>query len=410
MKLIVEKSGGLSGTVLAPPSKSHTHRAVLIAGLADGESEILNPNLCDDCLATLEACKKLGAKQAEGNVLRITGVDGNPRRPDVEIDVGGSGTTMRLMTAVFALCEGATTLTGNDSVRSRPIAPLLGSLTDLGAKRAKSLNRDGCPPVCVGGRMAGGKTAIDGQSSQFLSALLLACPLADNDSIIEARDINSRPYATMTLRHLERTGVKVWTRDMANFFIPAGQSYRSGDYTVPGDYSSAAFLQAAAIITDSKIQITGLEQEDVQGDKAAGKLMEGIMSGRERKIDLRDTPDLLPILAVIACLADGETTLNNVAHARKKESDRISAMCQELGKMGATIEELPDGLKIHGTVLKGAELDGHGDHRIVMALAVAGLGAEGRTIINGANTVSKSYPGFVRDLASLGAEMRTVDG
>ncbi|MDD4308661.1 MAG: 3-phosphoshikimate 1-carboxyvinyltransferase, partial [Thermoplasmata archaeon] len=213
-----------------------------------------------------------------------------------------------------------------------------------------------------------------------------------------------------TLRHLERAGVKVWTRDMANFFIPAGQSYRSGDYTVPGDYSSAAFLQAAAIVTDSKIHISGLEQEDAQGDKVAGKVMEDIMSGRERTIDLRDTPDLLPILAVIACLADGETVLNNVAHARKKESDRISAMCRELGKMGATAEELPDGLKIHGSKLKGAELDGHGDHRIVMALAVAGLGAEGRTIINGADTVSKSYPGFVNDLSMLGAEMRTVDG
>jgi 3-phosphoshikimate 1-carboxyvinyltransferase len=409
MKLIVESGERLEGSVRAPPSKSHTHRAIIIASLASGESVIENPLECDDTLATIDACRMLGAEIDVKNKLIVKGVAGKPRRPDSEINVRNSGTTMRFMTAVSALCKGATILTGDDSVRTRPIAPLLASLTELGAPRARSFNNDGCPPVTVTGRMTGGNTRIDGQSSQFVSALLLACPLADNDSLIEVTGLRSRPYVDMTLGHMERCGVRVWGRETSRFLELASKPYKQTNYTVPGDHSSAAFLRVAGEITSSEIEITGLDEGDSQGDRVISDIMSEMRSGESRTIDLSDNPDLLPILAVLACHSDGETILGNVQHARAKESDRIAAMCSELRKMGANVEERPDGLAIRKSQLRGAELDGHGDHRIVMALAVAGLTAGERTIINGADAISKSYPGFVRDLASLGAKIRMVE-
>jgi 3-phosphoshikimate 1-carboxyvinyltransferase len=264
------------------------------------------------------------------------------------------------------------------------------------------------PPVCIGGRMTGGSTALDAESSQFLSALLLACPLAGNDSMIRVTGLRSRPYVGMTLEHVRRSGANIWARDMSSFFIPGGQQYKPTTYCVPGDHSSAAFLHAAALITGSDIRVEGLDPGDPQGDKAFPELA-GMAHAGDAELDLADNPDLLPVLAVLACFSERPTILRNAAHARSKESDRISAMALELGKMGASVEEMPDGLKIHGPKLSGAELDAHGDHRVAMALAVAGLGAEGRTIINGADTISKSYPGFVSDLASLGAGVRTEE-
>jgi 3-phosphoshikimate 1-carboxyvinyltransferase len=168
-------------------------------------------------------------------------------------------------------------------------------------------------------------------------------------------------------------------------------------------------LRAAAYITDSDIEVLGLDESDSQGDRAITDIMREMNSGKKRELDLRDTPDLLPVSAVLGCHADGTTILKNAQHARHKESDRISALCAELKKMGADIEERPDGLIVCSSRLKGAELEGHGDHRIVMALAVAALNAQGRSIINDADTLSKSYPRFVDDLARLGANIRVVD-
>ena len=408
MKLVVERSRGLQGTVNAPPSKSHTHRAVLLASLANGTSTVKNPLLSDDCLATIGACGKLGAQIEVGEEVRITGVDGRPHAPGSGIDVGGSGTTLRLLTAVCALCEGETVLTGDASVQARPIGPLLRSLMELGAERAESLGGNGRPPVAVMGKMKGGETAIEGSSSQFLSGLLICCPLLESDSFIEARHVNSRPYVAMTLEHLERAGVLIGHEGLDRFRIEGGRSYSPGQYTVPGDHSSAAFLRAAAFVTGSEIRIGGLEEDDIQGDRAITDVIRDMSSGKAREIDLRDIPDLLPVAAAIGCHAEGTTVLKNVRHARHKESDRISALCSELKKLGATIEERPDGLVVSRSKLKGAAVEGHGDHRIVMALAVAALDAEGSTVIDGAETLSKSYPAFAEDLARLGANIRKV--
>jgi 3-phosphoshikimate 1-carboxyvinyltransferase len=266
MKLVVERSRGLSGTVRAPPSKSHTHRAILIASLAKGTSSIKNPLLSDDCLATIEGCRKLGAKLELGNELVVTGVEGVPRAPSSGIDARSSGTTMRLLTAICALCHGETVVTGDASVRARPMGPLLRSLKELGAKRAESLEGNDLPPVAVAGRMKGGRTVIESSSSQYLSGLLVACPLAESDSVIEAHNINSRPYALMTLEHMRRAGITVGHERLEKFYIEGGRSYDPFQYAVPGDHSSAAFLLAAAFMTSSEVRILGLDEQDSQGE------------------------------------------------------------------------------------------------------------------------------------------------
>jgi 3-phosphoshikimate 1-carboxyvinyltransferase len=409
VKLVVDKTGKLSGAVTAPPSKSHTHRAIIIASLACGTSTIENPLLSGHCIATLDACRKFGAKLEVGKVLRIAGVGGRPKTPRSRIDVRNSGTTIRFMTAVSALCPGVTELTGDASIRARPMGPLLRSLTDLGARGAESLNGNGCPPVAVTGMMKGGHTVVDGFSSQFISGLLVACPLAEADSAIEVRNLNSRPYVRMTLEHLERAGANIRHNQLKKFHMEGAQSYGPVHYTVPGDHSSAAFLLAAAFITDSDIDVLGLDEKDSQGDRTISGIMRKMRSRDRREIDLRDTPDLLPVSAVLGCHAEGTTILKNAQHGRHKESDRISALCAELKKMGADIEERRDGLVVRSGGLRGARLDGHGDHRMVMALAVAALGATGRSIINGAEALSTSYPDFVDDLARLGAKMRMVE-
>ncbi len=409
MKLVVERTERLTGTVTAPPSKSHTHRAIIIASLASGKSTIENPLMSDDCLTTIEACKKIGAKLETGKVLTVTGVGGKPQTPKSEIDVRNSGTTLRFMTAVSALCDGITKLTGDTSIQSRPLGPLLRSLCDLGAKDAVSVKGNGCPPVAITGKMTGGKTNIDGSSSQFLSGLLICCPLAQKDSEIEVKDLNSRPYVKMTLEYLKIAGAKVQNEEMKKFQIEGGQSYKPIRIKVPGDYPSAAFVIVAAKITGSTIKVLGLDQNDSQGDKAIISILQQMRSGNKREIDLRDTPDLLPVSAVLGCYSEGTTVLKNVPHARLKESDRISTLCKELKKMGADIEERPDGLVVSKSPLTGAKLDGHKDHRVVMALAVAALNAQGKSIINDADMVSTSYPRFVEDLQGLGANIKVVD-
>jgi 3-phosphoshikimate 1-carboxyvinyltransferase len=402
LRLIVRRTNSLKGSIEVPPSKSHTHRAILLASLASGTSLISNPLLCEDCIATIEACRSIGAKIKEGKTLEIEGVGGNPNPPEI-IDVKNSGTTIRFMTAVSSLSSNPVILTGDESIQRRPMAPLLNSLKELGAE-AYSLKNNGCPPIRVKGRLKGGRAILKGVSSQFLSSLLIACPLADSDTELKVTDLKSRPYVEMTLSHLKRTGIKVQnTKD--TFKIPGKQRIKATNYKVPGDYSSAAFFLGAAFITHSSIHLKGLDPKDVQGDKAIFTIIEEMKKGSYREIDLSNTPDLLPIVSVLACYAKGRTIIKNVEHARLKESDRITCMCSELRKMGASIKERKDGLVIEKSELKGEELDGHKDHRVVMALAVAGLGAEGTTVIKDSETISVSFPDFVRKMQMLNANL-----
>jgi 3-phosphoshikimate 1-carboxyvinyltransferase len=405
MKLIVNKTEKLNGTARVPPSKSHTHRAIILASLASGISQINNPLKGEDCISTIKACQQIGAKIDTNDYgLEINGVHGKPQTPQNIIDVGNSGTTLRLMSAVVAHCKGKVILTGDESIQKRPIESLLNALNDLGAK-ATSLNGTGRPPVEIQGLLKGGNTKIQGISSQFISGLLITCSLAQFDSTIQVVDLKSKPYIDMTIQHLKQCGVQIQHDDYKIFSIPKNQYIQPRKFTVPADFSSAAFLLSAANITHSTIEVDGLDFNDVQGDKVILDIIKKMNSDKIREIDLGNSPDLLPVTAVLACYAKGMTIIKNVEHARMKESDRIRAMSLELHKLGANIEERADGLIIKESALSGAKVNGYMDHRIVMALAVAGLGANGTTEINNAESITVSYPGFVKTMQKLKANI-----
>ncbi len=430
MNVQVSKSD-VWGSVEAPPSKSYTHRALVIGSLGH-YAKITRPLLSADTLATVDACRAFGAEVRIGDdgdtgnsvAVEIAGVIGKPKVPETVIDAKNSGTTLRLCMSVAALAEGATVFTGDGSLRKRPNGPLIKALNDLGAV-CYSTRGTGAAPIVVHGVLEGGKVKINGGvSSQFVSSLLIACPFARRDTRLDIEgELKSRPYVDVTLEMLEATGCTIEASDYA-FAIPSGQDYNLKEYRVPGDFSSAAYLLAAAAITRSKVAVGNLF-ESRQGDAAILEYLLDMGANvfwdtangtvtveggdlRGIDIDAGATPDLVPTLAVLGACAEGTTNIENAEHVRYKETDRLHAITVELRKMGAEVEESQDSLTITGGKrLQGAAVDGYDDHRIVMALAVAGLAADGTTTISTAESVSISYPGFFDDLKRLGAKVVT---
>ena len=352
--------------------------------------------------------------------LKIEGVSGSLKTPEDVINVLNSGTTLRLFSAISSLTEGAV-LTGDASIRSRPNGPLLRALSQLGA-RAISIRKNDRAPLVIEGKMKGGVASLEGGvSSQFLSAILVAAPLAEGDTRVEIQgELKSRPYAEITVDMMKDAGVKVRT-DRNSFEVQGGQEYKLKGYTVPGDFSSASYPLAAAAITGSEAAVKGI-LPSIQGDSAIIDILrrmgaeiswdkeKGILKckGHELNgidVDASLTPDLVPTIAVLGALAKGRTVVFNAEHVRHKETDRLKAMASELSKMGADIKERPDGLVIEGGKLHGAEVTGYDDHRLVMALTVAGMAAEGTTRIDTAETVDVSYPGFFQAMESMGARV-----
>jgi 3-phosphoshikimate 1-carboxyvinyltransferase len=427
MASLLVRPSKLRGRVRAPPSKSYTHRAASLALLASGESEIREPLWSLDTEATLEACRLLGAGVSvlsEGGEWRLEGTGGRVRPRSPLIDARNSGTTLRIMTAVASLSPTPVRLTGDESLRRRPMGPLLEALRQLGAE-ARCEGEGGRPPVVVGGGLVGGEAEITGEvSSQFISALLIACPYAREEvKLSVSGELRSRPYVEVTLSLLDRVGARVGRNArLTEFRIPGEQLFRPLSLSIPGDYSSAAFVLAAGALTGSEVEVSHLDPRDPQGDRAIAKLLEefgaevefedhvlsvagtGRLEGVE--VDCGDCPDLVPVLAVLGSVAEGRTVLTNIPHLRLKETDRLHALSSELRKMGAEVRELPDELRIRGVrKLRGARVSSFGDHRMAMALAVAGLVAEGTTVVEGAESIPVSYPHFVRDMRSLGARM-----
>jgi 3-phosphoshikimate 1-carboxyvinyltransferase len=420
MNLTINKTEKLSGEIEIPRSKSHTIRAVVIASLADGASKIINPLFSDDTKAAINGCKALGAKiEQKGNDIVVKGFDGKPHEPKEKLDMLNSGTSINMLTSVAALGSFKVTLDGDASLRKRPVQPLLDALKNLGVS-ATSINNNNCPPIEIQGPIKGGKAEIDCKSSQYLSSLLISCPLIEKNTEIIVKNLCEIPYIEMTLNWLKDSRIKYENKGLEYFKIPGKQKYESFEKTIPADWSSAAFPICAAAITQSDVTIKGLDINDAQGDKkiidylkkmganitinnknGEIKIIGTQLNGTE--IDLNKTPDLLPVMAVVACFANGTTRLVNVAHARIKETDRIKVMHNELKKMGADISELEDGLIIKHKTLKGASLAGHSDHRVVMALSLAGLIAEGKTIIDTAESVSVTYPDYFKSMKALGA-------
>ena len=418
----------LAGEVKAPPSKSYTHRAFMIALLARGESKIINPLLSSDTEATIEAARALGAEiTQEGDVWRVLGTGGELKPRTDLIDARNSGTTIRLMSAIAALSPKPVRLTGDESIRARPMGPLVEALAELGAK-ARCEGPRGRPPVVVGGGLRGGEVEITGAiSSQFISALLLASPYAKEDvGITVTEKLSSKPYVELTLELLGAAGAKVkHGRDLMEFRIPCRQVFKAIDFEVPGDFSSAAFVLAVAALAGGTVRVSNLDTRSPQGDKrivnllremgvdvrVKGKVVEVSGGGELESLeaDCSDNPDLVPVLSVLGSLAEGRTKLMNIPHLRYKETDRLRALASELRKLGAEVEERPDELHIWGTKrLKGTELTSYGDHRMAMALTIAGLVARGETIIDGAESIPISYPGFVEDMRRLGAKIELI--
>lgn len=423
MKINVEKSS-LKGEVEIPSSKSHTIRAVSIGLLADGTSEIINPLESLDTTSCMNSARALGASIEWSENLLVEGTGGKLKVPDDIIDVGNSGTTMNVMVGVASLLDGWSVFTGDEQTRNRPMQPLINSLNDLGAK-VVSTRENGFPPVVVRGILKGGKTTIECKSSQYLTSLLLSCPLAEKDTEINVPLLNEKPYIEMTMKWLDKQRIKYEHKDMKNFFIKGGQKYKAFQERIPGDFSSATFFLCAAAILDADITLLGLDMNDSQGDKAIVNMLKEMGANIEilgnkirikkgnligREFDLNATPDTLPALSVVGCFAKGTTKLINVPQARLKETDRIKVMCEELTKMGANIKELPDGLIINESKLKLANLDGHYDHRIVMALAIAGMAVDGTTTVETAESVSITFPNFVELMQNLGAQINTDEG
>ena len=418
MQLVVAPSR-LAGEVEIPGSKSHTIRAVVLASLASGTSRIVAPLDSSDTCAALDAARLFGAEVSAGEEWIVTGTDGRPVLPVDVVDVGNSGTTLRIFLGVAALCDGWTFFTGDEQTKRRPLQPLIDAYRLLGAE-GFCARGNGCAPAALRGRITGGRTEIRAVTSQFLSSLLVSAPLAERDTEIRVLQLNEAPYVEMTLAWLEGLGVVWERRGWERFSVRGGQGYRAFERRIPGDFSSATFFLCAAAATGSELLVRGLDTADVQGDRAVvgmlaemGAKVEPVPGGlrirggdlRGAEFDLNATPDALPALAAAACFASGETRLRNVPQARLKETDRIAVMARELAKMGADVEELQDGLVIRGRPLRGARVSGHGDHRVVMALAVAGLAAEGETVVDTAEAVRVTFPTFVDLMRRCGASM-----
>jgi len=409
----IRKTESLKGEVCASPSKSYTQRMFLAATLANGISKVSNPLISDDTQATLRAIKALGAQVTNAEECwTVTGAYPvtNAKEP---IECGESGATLRFMIPVAALAPDPSILVFNGSFANRPIEPLLQSLENLGAK-AQVRKLGGKDAVFVGGGgILGGDTSIAGDiSSQFISGLMFACPLQSSD------------YVKMTLDVLSKHEIQVEIHDNFNRIkIPANQSYKPCDLRVPGDFSSASFLLAAAAITNSKVQLNNLEYKSVQGDKAIlgifkqmgldGKVCNNSVeisgTGGPLKpivVDAKNIPDLVPVCAALACFADGTSKITGAQRLKLKESDRLKSLHLELGKMGAKIRADQSSLVIEGPCnLHGAVIDPHNDHRIAMACSVAAIGAEGKTTIRNAECVRKSYPQFFAHLKQIGVEI-----
>jgi len=420
----------VAGEIFIPGSKSHTIRALSAALMAKGISILKNPLVSDDTISCLNAIQKLGAEVSEvynGDDLiwKINGTDGKLINLTEEIiDLGNSGTSLRLLTGLASTGNTKISFDGDASLQGRAMGPLILALEKLGVKTVAS--QEGKSPLAVRGPILGGKTTINGQTSQFISSLLFSTPLAKTDTEINITNINEKPYIEMTLDWLDFLGIKYKCKpDLSQFTIRGNQSYKAFERTIPADFSTGTFGLAAAAVTGGKLKIHNLDFTDRQGDKevfdyfermgmrvdkqdtCVNVYREGKLYG-DIEINLNSTPDALPAMAVVSCYADGKITLGNVPHARFKETDRIAAMTKELKKMGADIEELKDGMIIKGSKLHGAKVNGYNDHRIIMALAIAGMGASGETIIKNAEAISVTYPDFIKDFQKVGASIERI--
>jgi 3-phosphoshikimate 1-carboxyvinyltransferase len=409
---VIQPVSKIRGRVRLPGSKSITHRALLMAALAEGESRIDNPLRAEDTILTAQALRQLGARLIwEEEAIRLIPPRKLWTQPREPIRLGNSGTGMRLLVALAAAGEGKFIFDGSPRLRERPIGPVLESLGKLGI-HYRYLHEPGYPPAeIVSHKLGGGEVWVDArQSSQFLSALLIVSPCAKKEIFVGWKEpVASFPYVRITLGMMERWGIRYRWLGSNQIAIPAPQKYSACRYQVEGDCSSASYFWGAAALTEGEVFTYPISSDSLQGDcrflevlekmgcrvrwKEDGVAVMGSGSLKPVEVDMNAMPDMVPTLAVLAAFAPGRSQIRNVAHLRIKESDRLHVVASELSKLGVFVEELPDGLIIEGGGVRGASVEAHEDHRIAMAFALAGLRAKG-VEIHGAEAVTKSFPSF----------------
>ncbi len=419
MNTTVKGGRPLKGTICPPPSKSTGHRAIICAALAKGTSTITNIGYSEDIHATIAAMESLGAKiEQQGSTLIINGENTLDNIQDATVDCNESGSTLRFLIPLALHCR-QVTYTGKEGLAARPLTTYYSLFDNWGIEYH---NTDGRLPLTVKGGRAENDIYIEGNiSSQFISGLLFSLPIMQGEYTIHITSrLESRGYIDLTLQMLEKYGITIINNNYESFYIKGGQEYKPYDYICEGDFSQAAFYLVAGTI-GSDLICEGLDLESRQGDKEITDIitrMGGSIIKTENglkpvpsktkgiTIDASQIPDLVPIIALLAVFSEGDTHIANAARLRIKESDRLTTTSAQLNAIGANIEELDDGLIIHGTgSLKGGTASSCNDHRIAMMLAIAATRCDNDIIIEDSGSVKKSYPHFWEDYKKLGGNI-----
>ncbi len=465
---IVTQRSLLSGHVQVPGSKSHTIRALLLASLAEGVSHIRNPLPSADCLSTAAAVPLIGAAVdlapgddgAPGSVWSVEGAGSRVHLPSDVVNVGDSGSLLYFLSPVAATFDGWSVFTGDESIRRRPVHHVVDALRQLGAQAYTAQPGGTCCPLIVKGPLSGGRKVVTGGtvSSQYISGLMMAGMLLDGTLSIELTDPKETPYLTMTRKWLEKVGVPVTVSpDFHHICVTGPVRIGAFDCTIPSDWEGVAFPLIAALLTDSEIVIDAVDCSGIQGDDAivpllqslgadidwdkqaetltvrgmkkarngTGRLSTAALPGGELHADLSGWPDGVCALAAAACFVEGSTYIEDISVCRRKETDRISVLRQELSALGADVEEGDDFLVIHGHSpvledgsanpafsLHGGTARSWGDHRVAMSLACLGLGLPDgeRLTVSDAECCSVSFPRFFEVMGGIGARFSAENG
>ena len=422
MNCKVEKSK-ISGEINCPSNKSYTHRGIFLASLAGNNSKVENVLLSADTKATIEACRKFGAIIEIHNSTIVVKKSIKIGTKVPEINTENSGTTIRIAIGIASLFSEKITLTGDSSIQKRPMQPLLDALSSMGAKCS---SKDGKPPVTIEGSVSGGEIKIPGNlSSQFISSLLISAPLTEKGINLSIEgDLVSKPYLDATIATMRKFGVTVQTLIPYKKYNISPQIYKNTTFTVPIDFSSLALLLSFTVLNGNNVIIKGSMGNLPQGDEAFIDFLEQlgvsvIISNDEIKVkspdklkggvfDLRNSPDLLPPLAILSLISSEPIEIVNVKHARLKETDRIAILSRELPKIGINVEEKEDGLILESSGnLKSAELNSENDHRLFMAFCIAGTYI-GDCVVTDPKSVEVSYPSFIQEMNRLGAKIEVI--
>ena len=422
MKCKIEKSK-ISGEVNCPANKSYTHRAIFLSALSDGKSIIKKVLHSNDTNATISACRAFGVEVNESDdTVSVENSIGSTVQGSM-INAQNSGTTLRIATAIAALSGGNTELTGDDSLKKRPMRPILDSLESLGITTESN---DGKPPITIKGKIDGNYVNIKGDiSSQFISALLIIAPRLGGGLTIEIDgNVVSKPYIDLTITTMKKFGVDVKVVEPYKKYSILHQIYQPTTFIVPSDFSNLALLLSANILLGDSLKIKISLGDLPQGDEAIVDILEQmgvnvtldsetittkspeLLDGG--KFDLSNTPDLLPALAILVLKCKTQIEIFNVKHARYKETDRIAIICNELKKIGVIVTEKEDGMILKkGGLINGVELNAHEDHRLFMAFSIVGM-LIGDCTVTDPDSASVSYPDFISDMQNCGARMSVV--